>query len=354
MNDCKAVICGYYGRDNSGDEALLLSLLQMLPPQVEPIVLSANPEQTQKRYGVTACPNRSLSDILRVFRQSQYFIWGGGSLMQDVTSIASPIYYAGLMGLAQLMGLQTIAWAQGIGPLNRSLSRWLTKKVLRGCKAISVRDYGSANLLSKWKISPVIAPDPVWALNSNPLPHLCDLPAPRVAVCLRSHHLLTPQKLAIIGKALAEFQQATDAFLLLVPFQPIQDGAIADTLATYLDDRYQILTSNDPRELKGLFRGVEMTIGMRFHSLIMAAAEGCRCFAISYDPKVSQLMQEVDLVGWELAEMPDNAQEMSKNWIEYYANGESVCVDRLQSLVDRAFMHRDLLNFMRSRDEKRF
>jgi polysaccharide pyruvyl transferase CsaB len=343
MNDCKAVICGYYGRDNSGDEALLLSLLQMLPTYVEPIVFSANPKQTQQRYGVKACPNRSLLSILKAFRQSQYFIWGGGSLMQDVTSIASPIYYAGLMGLAQIMGLRTIAWAQGIGPLNRPLSRWLTQKVLRGCQAISVRDYGSANLLSNWKMSPIIAPDPVWALNSKPLPHLWDTPAPRVAVCLRPHAALTAQKLAIIGKALAEFQQATNTFLLLVPFQPIQDGAIADALATHLTDRYQIISSDDPRELKGLFSGVEMTIGMRFHSLIMAAAEGCRCFALSYDPKVSQLMQELDLVGWELAEMPDNAQEISKNWIEYYANGEALSTDRLRSLVDRALMHRELL-----------
>jgi polysaccharide pyruvyl transferase CsaB len=343
MNESKALICGYYGRDNSGDEALLLSLLQMLPPQIEPIVLSANPEQTKRRYGVKTCPNRSALSILRAFREAKYFIWGGGSLMQDVTSIASPIYYAGLMGLAQMMGLQTIAWAQGIGPLNRSLSRWLTKKVLWGCQGISVRDYGSANLLSSWRMSPLIAPDPVWALTSQPLAHLWDLPAPRVAVCLRPHPLLTEQKLAIIGKALAEFQQATGTFVLLVPFQPIQDGKIAETIATHLTDRYKIITSADPRELKGLFDGVEMTIGMRFHSLIMAAAEGCRCFALSYDPKVSQLMREVDLAGWELEEMPDNPQEISRAWIEEYANGEALSDDRIQSLVDRALMHGELL-----------
>jgi hypothetical protein len=51
--------------------------------------------------------------------------------MQDVTSFASPIYYGGLMALAQLLGLKTIAWGQGIGPLNRPFTRWLTKKVLQ-------------------------------------------------------------------------------------------------------------------------------------------------------------------------------------------------------------------------------
>jgi polysaccharide pyruvyl transferase WcaK-like protein len=33
------------------------------------------------------------------------------------------------------------------------------------------------------------------------------------------------------------------------------------------------------------FQEIEMVIGMRYHSLIMAAAEGCRCFAISYESK---------------------------------------------------------------------
>jgi len=39
---------------------------------------------------------------------------------------------------------------------------------------------------------------------------------------------------------------------------------------------------------------------MRFHSLIMAAAEGCRCFALSYDLKVSQLMEELAMPGSEI------------------------------------------------------
>jgi len=58
----------------------------------------------------------------------------------------------------------------------------------------------------------------------------------------------------------------------------------------------QILCLEDPRALKGVFRGVE--IGMRFHSLIMAAAVSLR---FSYDPKVSQLMEELAMPGWDLA-----------------------------------------------------
>lgn len=61
----RAVLCGYYGKGNGGDEALLASLLQMLPHGVEPIVLSGNPTQTQLDYGVEAIDRMSPISTLR-------------------------------------------------------------------------------------------------------------------------------------------------------------------------------------------------------------------------------------------------------------------------------------------------
>ncbi len=122
----RAVLCGYYGMGNGGDEALLATLLQMLPTHVKPIVLSGNPDETSDRYGVETCPRKSFQ-VLQVLRRSDAFIWGGGSLMQDATSVLNPFYYGGLMGLAQQLGLKTIAWAQGIGPLQRSLTQRLSR-----------------------------------------------------------------------------------------------------------------------------------------------------------------------------------------------------------------------------------
>jgi polysaccharide pyruvyl transferase CsaB len=339
----RAVISGYYGKGNGGDEALLVSLLQMLPQQVTPLVLSANPSQTRDRYGVESCYNRSSFEILRALRQSDAFIWGGGSLMQDVTSFVSPLYYGGLMALAQQQGLKTIAWAQGIGPLQRPLTRWLTRQVLQGCTAVSVRDGASANLVGAWQISPLIAPDPVWALAAKPVKELSDLPGRKVAVNLRRHPLLTPQRLNNLTQALINFQKVTNTYILLVPFQASQDGEIAHTIASQLPGEHQIISLPDPRELKGLFRGVEMTIGMRLHSLIMAAAEGSRCFALSYDPKVSRLKEEIDLPGWELENLPDDANLISKAWLECYEKGEALTKTKIESLVEGAFRHKELL-----------
>ena len=338
----KAVICGYYGQGNGGDEALLVSLLQMLPSQIQPIVLSANPQQTHKRYGVTSCSNRSAFAILKALKTSDFFIWGGGSLMQDVTSWTSPVYYAVLMVLAQQYGLKTIAWAQGIGPLQRPFTRWLTHQVLSGCTAVSVRDGASAKLVSQWQINSLVAPDPVWALTGKSIPGLVDSPAPRVAVNLRKHPQLTPQRLEILTKALIDFQKATNVCLLLVPFQASQDLSIAHSLASQLPGSHQIIYLEDPRELKGLFREVEMTIGMRLHSLIMAVSEESRCFALSYDPKVNSLMEEINLPGWKLTELPDDPSIISSMWLKYYTNGKALNHNNLKFLVDRALMHQEI------------
>ena len=35
MTEIQAVLCGYYGKGNGGDEALLVSMLEMLPPTGE-------------------------------------------------------------------------------------------------------------------------------------------------------------------------------------------------------------------------------------------------------------------------------------------------------------------------------
>ena len=339
----RAICCGYYGQGNGGDEALLATLLQMLPPTVEPIVLSGNPEYTQQQYSVEVCDRRNGLAVLQQFRHADLFIWGGGSLIQDVTSAMSPFYYGGLMGLAQQMGLKTIAWAQGIGPLNRQITHWLAQRCFTHCTAVSVRDADSAQLLTQWDVKFTLAPDPVWALESTSVPKLWDLPAPRVACVLRSHRLLTPKRLESLTKALVSFQTATKAFILLLPFQASQDSAIASLLHQAIPNHSKVLTLDDPRQLKGVFQGVEMTIGMRLHSLIMAAAMECRCFALSYDPKVTQLMAELDLPGWELSQLPEDPNVISKAWLECYANGEALSPDRIDFLANRAKIHQEII-----------
>lgn len=338
------MICGYYGHGNGGDEALLATLLEMLPQNCLPVVITADRAQTEKLHQVATIDRSNFAQIFQELQRSDYFVWGGGSLMQDVTSWRSPLYYGGLMRLAQVLGLTTIAWAQGVGPFRSKVTAWWTKHSLQNCSLISVRDDHSARLLQSWGLSVSIAPDPVWALTSSAPTALWDLPAPRVAVCLRSHPLLTPQRLDVLGQALRDFQQATQTYILLVPFQQQQDSAVADILAHKLPPEHRsIWRETNPRLLKGLFRGVEMAIAMRLHGVIMSASVGCRCFGLSYDPKVRVVMDTLGLDGYDLQYLPDQPEQITKDWLDTYANGTALDEMQISALVDRAQIHQQLL-----------
>ncbi|MGF1460079.1 MAG: polysaccharide pyruvyl transferase CsaB [Leptolyngbyaceae cyanobacterium] len=353
----RVVLCGYYGMGNGGDEALLASLLQMLPPEVVPVILSGHPQETAQRFGVESYPRKSITGLWSAFRGAEGFIWGGGSLMQDTTSAMNPIYYGGLMLWAQLRGLKTVAWAQGIGPLRRGWTKRLAYKAFYQCTGVTVRDRASAEQAANWQIRAWLSPDPVWALESTPVSGLANFPAPRVAVALRAHPWLTDGRLAQFRKALANFQTATGVSILLVPFQPSKDNAVAEAIAPHLPGPCQILSLADPRELKGVFRGVEMAIAMRLHALIMAAAEGCRCFALSYDPKVTYLAEDLDMPGWEMAPpkaattkpdfalspWPETSKEMTQALLRQYADGLPASPDQIQSRIDRALIHQEML-----------
>ena len=99
------------------------------------------------------------------------------------------------------------------------MTRWLTQQTLKRCTAVSVRDQTSARLLDQWKIPYILAPDPVWVLTGQKTNLQQDLIPPLVAVNLRRHSSLTPDRLETLITALVQFQQATQTSFLLIPFQ---------------------------------------------------------------------------------------------------------------------------------------
>lgn len=334
-------LCGYYGYGNTGDEALLATLLEQLPRHVSPVVLSGNPRATADRYGVGTCDRRQWQTVLRTLQQSHAFIWGGGSLIQDVTSWRSPLYYLGLMTLAQRFGCRTIAWAQGIGPLRSPLYRWWTRELLRRCVAVTVRDSGSAALLRQWGIPHQQGADPVWLMSARPgLPPQDRAP---IAVCLRPHRHLTSDRWQLLKMALRRWQEETGVLLLLLPFQRQQDLPLAEDLyGALLPDQTQLISCEDPREMKGILAATAGAIAMRLHALIMAASVGCRCFALSYDPKVRYLMADTGMAGVELAALPPDPTALIHQWQHTF----SAPVPSYQAYLQSAAVHKAVLNLL--------
>src|SRR3990170_5521393 len=164
------LISGFYGFGNIGDEAVLAGMVQSLRARlgsVPLIVLSADPGATAAAYAVEAGDRTDLPAILSAMRRSRLFLSGGGSLLQDVTSARSAVYYLGLLRLAQIMGLRTMVYAAGLGPLRRPVIRSLVRRVLDRTDAVAVRDADSAALVRALgsRRGPILTADPAVLLS---------------------------------------------------------------------------------------------------------------------------------------------------------------------------------------------
>lgn len=335
-------LCGYYGYGNAGDEALLATLLEQLPAHFSPVVLSGDPQTTAALYGVATCDRRRWGQVLQTLRQSEVFIWGGGSLIQDVTSWRSPLYYLGLMTLAQQLGCRTLAWAQGIGPVKSPFYRWWLRQLLRRCVAVTVRDSGSAALLRQWQIPHQQGADPVWLMGAATTAQGQWSRTCTIAVSLRPHPSLTPERFAILASALRSWQDASGIEILLLPFQPQQDLPLAEQLhEQLLPTHTHLLSLADPRQIKGVLAAVQGAIAMRLHALIMAASVGCPCFALSYDPKVSHLMADTGMHGCELTALPSSPHTLVSQWQDHWRSEQSR--PNYQTYRDSANVHKAIL-----------
>jgi len=161
------VLSGYYGFNNAGDEALLAAIIQALRelrPDVRLVVLSASPQETQESHGVEAADRSCPFCVWGALRQADLLISGGGSLLQDVTSGRSVLYYLGVVVMALLLKKPVMFYAQGIGPIRRSWARRLTRAVADRVTLITVRDEDSRRELERLGVKrpPVmVTADPV-------------------------------------------------------------------------------------------------------------------------------------------------------------------------------------------------
>ncbi|KWX77914.1 polysaccharide pyruvyl transferase CsaB [Paenibacillus jilunlii] len=322
----KIIISGYYGFRNSGDEAVLQSILNALQKHslatgtvIEPVVLSIDPEWTTATYGVKAVHRMKLSEVRSAISESAGLISGGGSLLQDVTGSKSIPYYLGIIKLAQWMGKPTFIYAQGIGPVNRKLFHPLIKAVFRKCRYISVRDEQSRDLLQSMglggnKID--VVPDPVMGLSlpedgrgssaeaggeSPPQKTPLSRPdLPTVGVSVRFWEQ-SRSELDAVADGLLNASARTPFHLRFLPFHHPSDHEASRYIMQKLEKGISqnggvISLCEDAEHPQQMLREVgtcDVLIGMRLHSLIYAAGRRVPLIGISYDPKIDHFLERV-------------------------------------------------------------
>ncbi len=299
----KIVISGYYGFDNIGDEAVLQAILSLLKAElkdVEITVLSNNPEKTKAIHHVKAVNRWHIQAIIKAIKDSDMLISGGGSLLQDVTSGKTIPYYLGIVKIAQWYKKKVVFYSQGIGPVSRSYNKWLIKKVVNRVEGIFVREHHSKKVLEDLGIKKpiIVAADPV--LGIKPSPHVYkyvkDLLGveKRVGIYIRPWHN-EEMLLDCLEKSLEPIIDEGYK-VYLIPMYYTQDREIAHRLKERLKGQAYVVDKKlTLDEVLSYTASFEFIIGMRLHSLIMAAAMQVPMIGLAYDPKVTDFMKDMKI-----------------------------------------------------------
>jgi len=306
------VIVGFYGHKNTGDEAILASLIGFLKNidySIKITVFSANPSYTKSVHGVDAIKRvvkfpeffEALFKRLSYIRKCNLLIVGGGGLYNDNWHIIP--YGTVEILIAKIFNKKIVIAGVEIGPYRHNISKILTRFVLKLSNMVIVRSRGSKDYLDKLKVDGLESADLTFLLDrgnqerGKKILVNNNIPTNKiVGICVRGLENSPKRKLNIqaIGKCLDEFIESNKVNLLFLPFQYPEDNKISQQLIEIMKNKNKIYFLNKElmyNEINDIICNLDFLIGMRLHSIIFAANNNIPFFAISYHLKVKNFCE---------------------------------------------------------------
>jgi polysaccharide pyruvyl transferase CsaB len=300
------LISGYYGFKNSGDDALLMAIINDLKKYKESpniVVLSANPKETQKIYRVKSINRLNFFSILKHMRKADLLLSGGGTLIQDSTSTKSLCYYLTIIALAKKNKLKVMLYSNGIGPLNREKNKELTRKIINGVDVITLRDEKSLEILNQIGVK-----KPKISITADPALDLQGANEKRGIEILKNAGVPTDKSLLgvsvrrwrdlgagfeeTVAKACDYACEKYGLYPVFLPMQESKDLAISQSIMRKMKCKSSLVSINrSVTDMLSVIKCMNMCIGMRLHMLIYSTINSIPLIGIVYDPKISSFME---------------------------------------------------------------
>lgn len=316
----KAVISGYYGYKNFGDETILKVLTEHLKTlNCNITVISSDTEYTKTEYNVNSIKTFDIKSIINTINEADILISGGGSLLQDVTSFKSLAYYSLIIAIAVLFNKKIIIFAQGIGPLNKKISQILVKHLLKHGSYISVRDENSLKLLNSWNIDAELVSDPVFSLNIKNAEK-----SDTVGIQLREFKSLNYTLLNKLAQLINN--KFSHLKVEIYSLQKSMDFEVAENFRKLLnqinpDIKTEIVSENIIERISKL----KFFFAMRYHAIVTALKAGVKTCAINYDIKVEKLAKD--------AQIPMISMNAEENFEKIYRQLENTDANSIQEFA---------------------
>ena len=301
------MISGYYGFNNSGDDAILLAIidnLRSIKKDIQIVVLSKNPKDTAKNYAVDSIDRFNLLEVIKTMKRTKLFLNGGGNLIQDVTSTRSLMYYLTTIYLAKLIGLKVMLYANGIGPVSKSSNRYFTSRIINRVDVITLREEASSLELAALGIKKpevIVTADPALGLEPacpEEIQNIFDqegisVDCPLIGFSIRKWAGYDRYS-NIIAQAADYLEEKYNAKPIFIPLHFPSDLSVAEDIASKMKHSPFILrNSYGIDKTLGIMKKLDMVLGMRLHALIYSVSLSVPLIGLIYDPKVQGFLEYV-------------------------------------------------------------
>jgi len=346
-----AVVAGWSGTTNLGDELLLRCLLGLLDDlNCSATVVSRSPDATARTHGVDTLAMGDVVGLWRAVRAADALILGPGTLIQDQTSPTSLPWHLSRVAIAATARRPVAGIGLGAGPLRRRSSRALAGIALGRCQTVAVRDQASAALLAACGVRGVRQGCDL-ALGMDPP---ADPVVARVAVSLRAHHAAgnliplrqrpnaawDPMRIAALAASLDAVSQRTGLPLHLVAMDTDADAQFHERVAGHLRSPHTLEVPTLDSVVNTIATS-QLVVAMRYHAGVAAVIGGRPVVLIGYAQKVDALAADIaaatggravgrvsdDPAGW--AALPGTAEALHRAGV-----GTAQARDRLRQRLD--------------------
>lgn len=294
----RVLVGSWLGSTNLGDELLFRAVRRRLEPYADAITaISLDPPATRRRHGVDAVGHSDVLTLVRAAGAADGFVFGGGDLIQDITSRYNLPYHLARVGLARLRRLPVAGVGLGLPPLSRRWSPPLVRSIWPRSAPMAVRDQGSRDLARNLGIDAVLAADLVFGLEPPVAPA-----EDAVVVCLRPWHGgggrsaaasweqgLDSAVIAALASSLDDLAGRTGLPIRFLAFQPDRDGPFHDAVADRIE---KAQVSSIAADLDVLLESVarsRLVVSTRYHGAVAGILAGRPVVALSYADKVARL-----------------------------------------------------------------
>ena len=362
----KIMISGYYGFNNTGDEAILKSMVGAFKekiPQIKITVLSQNPLQTSQTYQVKAINRLHLIDIMRCLRDTNLFISGGGGLLQDSTGKGwSILYYLGLILVAKTVKVPVMIYAHGIGPVNKQINKKLMKWILNKVDLITVRDKTSKELLENLgvvKPSIYVNSDPVFLLKKKNIKNIIDRHPliqqlinsdnrPLIGVSVREYKGNGLDSKSIFAQAADYLVENYQAKIIFLPLKFDEDVYSSEEILSLMKNKAEVLKIKlEPEELLSVLSRLSLLVGVRLHSIIFSSIANIPFVAFNYDPKVKYFVEDIGLSELLLEIGEDISLKNIQEKVEYIRENndkiKDILLEKVNNLEEKALANNELV-----------